>query len=278
MRVVTENKPSSSQIDDIGGSVLNLQGEKLITGQNRKLKVLLADDSKVTRTVFSHILEKNGHQVVTANDGSEAVARFQQESFDAILMDVQMPLMNGLNATRMIRAKELTTGAHIPILALTASDTKNDLEKCLQTGMDGYIHKNVTAAELLETLASYVNKVSGGENPEPKSFAARVGDLSAELTPDNDVVQPEDNERCMKTLCRYLHEALEYRNEALMEKYSLSLKRLASQAKSSKVADETFRVQLAFRRGDFDKAALHLAALESILSEVAVGKGFKFDM
>jgi hypothetical protein len=105
-----------------------------------------------------------------------------------------------------------------------------------------------------------------------------VGDLSVVFPNDNDEMHLEDNASCMKTLCRYLREALECRNEALLDKYSLRLKRLASQAKSTKVGDETLRVQLAYRRGDFDKAEQILAALESILSEVPADKGFKFDM
>ena len=120
-------------------------------GRAHPLRVLLAEDNAVNQKVASRLLEKAGHQVVvvdTARPRSEAVRR---ERFDIVLMDVQMPEMNGFEATMAIRAME-PTGAHTPIVALTAHAIRGDSERCLEAGMDGYVSKPVRAQELYAAL------------------------------------------------------------------------------------------------------------------------------
>jgi signal transduction histidine kinase/CheY-like chemotaxis protein len=107
----------------------------------RTLRVLLAEDNKVNQLLATRLLEKRGHQVVTAPDGRVAIALLDREHFDLVLMDVQMPEIDGFEATALIRAKELITGEHVPIIALTAHSMKGDRERCLAAGMDGYISK-----------------------------------------------------------------------------------------------------------------------------------------
>ena len=118
----------------------------------RPLRVLLAEDSPVNRKLASAVLEKQGHTVTEARDGREAVAIAARERFDLVLMDVQMPEMDGLQATRAIRAAERATGGHVPILALTAHALKGDREACLDAGMDGYVSKPVTARQLRQAI------------------------------------------------------------------------------------------------------------------------------
>jgi len=122
------------------------------------LKILLAEDSLYNQKLAVALLERKGHQVVVANNGAEAVGLVRSQVFDLVLMDVQMPEMDGLEATRVLRERELNTGRHLPIVAMTAQAMKGDRERCLESGMDDYLTKPVRAAELYETIA----RIAGG--------------------------------------------------------------------------------------------------------------------
>jgi two-component system, sensor histidine kinase and response regulator len=106
----------------------------------------------VNQKLAMRLLEKRGHTVMTAANGNEALAAFELRSFDAVLMDVQMPEMSGLEATAEIRARELGTGARIRIIALTAHAMSGDRERCLAAGMDDYITKPIRSAELFAAI------------------------------------------------------------------------------------------------------------------------------
>jgi CheY-like chemotaxis protein len=115
--------------------------------------VLLAEDNEVNRMLAAKLLTKRGHTYVAVNDGREAVAALGAGgTFDVVLMDVQMPVMDGFEATAAIRAGETGTGGHLPIVALTAHAMKGDLERCLAAGMDAYVSKPIRAAELYELI------------------------------------------------------------------------------------------------------------------------------
>jgi two-component system, sensor histidine kinase and response regulator len=120
------------------------------------LQVLLAEDNQVNQLVATRILEKLGNRVTVVSNGREALAAAQSDKFDLIAMDVQMPEMDGLEATRAIRAWEKTTGRHTPIVALTAHAMKGDRERCLAAGMDGYTSKPIRIKELQEEIAQLI--------------------------------------------------------------------------------------------------------------------------
>ncbi len=133
----------------------------LVTGhslrqERRALRVLLAEDNPVNRAVASRMLGKAGHQVVAANDGLEAVRLSEAERFDLILMDVQMPGLDGFSATQAIRTREEISGERVPIVALTAHAIQGYREKCLAAGMDGYLSKPIQPAELFATIQEIV--------------------------------------------------------------------------------------------------------------------------
>jgi signal transduction histidine kinase/DNA-binding response OmpR family regulator len=117
-----------------------------------RLKILLVEDNAVNQTLAVRMLEKRGHAVVVAGTGRAAVEAFEQQPFDLILMDVQMPEMNGLEATAAIRRKEESTGKHIPIIAMTANAMSGDKELCLEVGMDDYLAKPIQMKELFATI------------------------------------------------------------------------------------------------------------------------------
>jgi CheY-like chemotaxis protein len=119
------------------------------------LRVLLAEDNAVNRVVATRLIEKQGHHVVAATTGREALAALRRADYDVVLMDVQMPDMDGFEATRTIRVMEQHTGRHQQIIALTAHAMIGDRERCLEAGMDGYLTKPISPQQLKELLESY---------------------------------------------------------------------------------------------------------------------------
>lgn len=128
--------------------------EETETEAQRELRVLLAEDNAVNQELVTHLLEREGHEVVVAENGAEATERFEKGTYDLVLMDVQMPEMSGLEATRRIREGETNDGEHsVPIVALTAQATETDRERCMEVGMDAYLSKPMKEEELDEVLS-----------------------------------------------------------------------------------------------------------------------------
>ena len=117
------------------------------------LQILLVEDGLVNQKLATVMLEKHGHSVVVADNGQQALDELQAGRFDVVLMDVEMPEMDGLEATAAIRAKERDTDQHVPIIAMTAHAMKGDRAQCLQAGMDDYVSKPVRSKTLFETIA-----------------------------------------------------------------------------------------------------------------------------
>jgi signal transduction histidine kinase/CheY-like chemotaxis protein len=178
----------------VGSSALeasraNLDGAD--DGPNRELRILVAEDNEVNQQLAIRMLEKRGHKVVVAGNGRQAVAAFENEPFDLILMDVQMPEMNGLEATALIRRMEAGNGApsesagdaysrRVPIIAMTARAMKGDREECLSAGMDAYVSKPVRVDELFSAISSLVSsspqdngRTAGGTLSEEAAASTR---------------------------------------------------------------------------------------------------------
>jgi two-component system sensor histidine kinase/response regulator len=123
-----------------------------------QLRVLVAEDNSVNQRLVTRLLEKRGHRVTVTANGREAVAALGNQNFDLVLMDVQMPEMDGFEATAAIREREKHHGAHVPIIALTAHAMKGDKERCLVAGMDGYLSKPIRSQDLDEILEKYLSR------------------------------------------------------------------------------------------------------------------------
>jgi signal transduction histidine kinase/CheY-like chemotaxis protein/integral membrane sensor domain MASE1 len=124
------------------------------------LRILLAEDNLVNQRLAMRLLEKRGHRVVVAANGREALEALEKESYDLVLMDVQMPEMDGMEAIARIREKEVRTGGHQPVVALTAHAMKGDMERGLSAGMDGYLTKPIRPKELDDVLDKYAAKAT----------------------------------------------------------------------------------------------------------------------
>ena len=116
----------------------------------------MAEDNRVNQRVQARMLEKRGHSVVVAETGRQALDAMEGQSFDLVLMDVQMPEMNGLQATAAIREREQISGGRIPIIAMTANAMTGDRQVCLDAGMDDYISKPIRTKELFETIENCI--------------------------------------------------------------------------------------------------------------------------
>ena len=119
----------------------------------------MADDNVINQTILKRMLEKLGHAVTLAANGQETLEVVVKGRVDLVLMDVQMPVMDGLESTTAIRRHEQATGSHIPIIAVTAHAMQGDKERFLAAGMDAYISKPIERAELLEAIASATGQV-----------------------------------------------------------------------------------------------------------------------
>ncbi len=128
------------------------------------LKLLLAEDGKANQLLAIGLFNRMGHEVVVAENGQDAVSRWRQQPFDAILMDLQMPVMDGLEATRTIREFEKQTASRIPIIAMTARAMQGDRQRCLDAGMDDYVSKPIRRLELYEALSRFFAPTQGRES------------------------------------------------------------------------------------------------------------------
>ncbi|MCX6566207.1 MAG: response regulator [Candidatus Aminicenantes bacterium] len=158
--------------------MMSLGDKEQVSGQNRlitrhsiaqnrsRYNVLLAEDNVINQKLAVRILENRGHKVAVVENGEEVLAAVGKSPYDIILMDVQMPKMDGFQATREIRRREITTKSHQPIIAMTAHAMVGDKEKCLEAGMDGYISKPLKPLDLLRTIDELLSHLSGEKDEE----------------------------------------------------------------------------------------------------------------
>ena len=148
----------------------------------RRLHILLAEDDAVNTKVAVRLLERRGHTVVPMSNGKEALDAYLKERFDVVLMDVQMPVMDGFEATAAIREAEIGTASHVPIVALTANAMKGDRERSLEAGMDGHVSKPLQSNELFETVEGFP------PNPAERDVAISRGAKPAGPESERDAV------------------------------------------------------------------------------------------
>jgi CheY-like chemotaxis protein len=154
---VTESELFDAVLTALGAKAEKPEPPVLITRHSlregqRKLRILLAEDNAVSQKLAARLIEKRGHAATVVSSGREALAALERDNFDIVLMDVQMPEMDGFEATAEIRKKEKATGKHVPIIAMTAHTMKGDRERCLTAGMDSYVSKPIRPDELFREI------------------------------------------------------------------------------------------------------------------------------
>ncbi len=235
----------------------------------RSLRILLAEDSLVNQKLAVALLEREGHSVVVANNGKEAIAALESDQFDVVLMDVLMPEMDGLSATVDIRARELQTGAHVPIIAMTAHAMQEHRDQCLAAGMDGYVSKPVRTEQLFATIDEVLNKTQpASKQPAAPSVDEEVLDLSRAI----DAVggrreQLNELAELMLDECpRLIDEigkAVSNRDAAALRLAAHTLKGSVRIFGAARAADCAELLETIGRDGDFQEANQTFAALEN---------------
>ncbi|MEQ1833153.1 MAG: response regulator, partial [Candidatus Eisenbacteria bacterium] len=246
------------------------------TGVRRALRVLLAEDNDVNRLMIRRTLEKFGHTVTEAADGVEAVLATREHPFDVVLMDAQMPELNGFEATQRIRADEVSTGRRLPIVALTAHAMQGDRERCLAAGMDDYLTKPIETERLLATLERVAATEPTAAAPSPPESSPLGSDAYDEAQALR--FMGGDRELLTEAIDLHLSTAaawLERMRRALDEHDLPELGRQAHRAKSelalvggtraSDAAQQLNRVALA---GTAASAAAALSQLETAVAEL----------
>ena len=222
------------------------------------IRILLVEDDKVSQMVITQMIRETGHMITTANNGVEALRMLKEQNTDVVLMDVQMPEMDGIETTRRIRREEESTGRHIPIIALTAHALPGDKEKFLSLGMDGYISKPVQIKSFLDTIQDVTEKLVKRQKAGNKYQAP---DGSNEDNPGSDEFMQEYSKSIEPLLIEIIEsiDRLEHSFHSddldAVERYALKIKRLSLEISAPAVKNAAFKVELAARRGDITEAA-----------------------
>jgi two-component system, sensor histidine kinase and response regulator len=240
----------------------------------RPMRILVAEDNPVNQELALHLLERRGHSVILAENGRLALEAVGKHNFDLVLMDVQMPELGGLEATQAIREKEKTSGAHLPILAMTAHAMQGDRERCLAAGMDGYLAKPLDPKKFLETVeaigAGGASADAAAERtPEPDgSLEAEA--LLARFDGNADLVRSlvkAFSEDCPKMMARIRH-ALGARDAAALADASHALKGSVGNFGPSAALETAREIEKQARQGKLDGAWEVYATLEDEIARL----------
>jgi signal transduction histidine kinase/DNA-binding response OmpR family regulator len=217
----------------------------------RRLHVLLAEDNAVNQRLAASLLERRGHRVTIAANGRDALDALERQTFDVVLIDVQMPEMGGFEATAAIRKKEETTGARIPIVAMTAHAMKGDRERCLEAGMDDYLTKPLDSRRLCAVVESLASAMASSAEPDDSLLTsqvlARVGgdrELLAEISRLFVDDAPQHLQR--------IRAALDARDSEALRRAAHSLKGAAANFDAEGVVSVARTFELMGRDGKFD--------------------------
>ena len=218
-------------------------------GENKKIEeknILIVEDDKTNQIVLRKMLEKLGYKVSTANNGLEAI-RMDITDIDCILMDIQMPKMDGVEATKYIRQREKSSNRHLPIIAVTANAIKGDKERYLNSGMDDYISKPIDMLELRDKIEHILVEkylVTSDDVFDCESFLEK-------LTMDSEDNEISLNDMDSDKLLNELKIAINYNDYEKIAEFSGSLKDYFKE-KNTTVADLAFKIQMASRKSDMD--------------------------
>ena len=223
------------------------------------LHILIAEDNPVNQKLARCILEKRGHTVMIVNNGKEAITALEEEQFNLVLMDIQMPEMNGYDATAFIRQKEKKTGGHIPIIAMTAYAMKGDLERCLEAGMDAYISKPIQPEKVFEIIEHFVNNSEEAKfNRKIKKYTHEVFDRDAALAiVDNDTEFLRDIidiffENIPKQMAE-IKKAIDVKDTIMIGMQAHSLKSASESICANSIKDIVYKMEIAAKNKEIDK-------------------------
>jgi len=239
--------------------------------KGRSLNILLSEDNPVNQKLAIRLLEKAGHRVTLAKTGREAVTAWENSGtseFDIVLMDIQMPEMDGMEAAAAIRERERSSGKHIPIVAMTAHAMRGDKERCLASGMDGYISKPIHPSDLFAEISRHLSETERGntvkENSEPPNEQIDRTSLLERVEGDQELLAEmvnlfvEDAPNLLATM----REAFDRGDMAVLERSAHSLKGAASNLSAQVTAAAAFRLEKDAKNMDAESVKASLAEVE----------------
>ncbi|MBD3181523.1 PAS domain S-box protein [Candidatus Poribacteria bacterium] len=263
MDVLAKNPLEEDTDDEIETCALESKGEKL--------NILLAEDNIVNQKFAKSFLEKQDYQVSIANDGKEAIELWEKQHFDLILMDVQMPEIDGFEATKIIREKEKNTDRHIHIIAMTAHAMKGDKERCLEAGMDDYVAKPVKPDELSACIDKlYEDKKEGYMQIDKSNISIDKNDVMERVDGDmellSDMIEIFMEE--YPSLLAEIKQAIDNKDNKSLEYSAHSLKGSVGNFGSQEVFDAALNLEIIGRNGNLSEAPAVLENLKSKLKQL----------
>lgn len=253
------------------------QRESLMGRPKRLLSILVADDTPANLKMVRRVLCGRGHHFVAVNNGKNAVAKFQRGRFDVILMDVQMPVMDGYEATRTIRELELLENAHTPIIALTSHSGVGDREKCLEAGMDAFLNKPIEAVRLIKLVEDLADSRrtdsmpvaavrTDGEPPSLVDFDGAMKRLGGDRQLFRDFITVFDEDS--PALLSNLREAFDARDAPGARRSAHGLKGLAANFGATAVTDAAAEIEGMTDAGNWAEAKQTLDQLDHAVSQL----------
>ncbi|WP_089281628.1 PAS domain-containing hybrid sensor histidine kinase/response regulator [Anaerovirgula multivorans] len=234
-----------------------------VSKTTKSMNILLVEDDAINQKVIMKMLKKKGHRVETANNGKEAVVLFQPGKYDVILMDIQMPEMDGVEATRRIKEREVM-GKQIPIIAMTAYALQGDRERFLTLGMDGYVSKPIQMRELFYILDNIVTVQGKWRDFMPDNVVlTENGEVT--FTSKN---LPSSNKQIISALseiAEYIKKidiAMESNNIMLIENIAHNIKIISNEIDAIGIKDGAFKIELAARRGSLEEAVKYIERIK----------------
>ena len=234
-------------------------------------RVLVAEDSRVNQELIRRLLEKWGHAAVIAQNGRVALSLFESEDFQICLMDLQMPELNGFEATAAIRERERNTGSRLPIVALTAHALKGDRERCVEAGMDEYVSKPIQAEKLFDVIESLVSRSSPPHNNgNPQPTALDVTALTSKFDGDLELLQSLANVFASSSASQLsqISEAISRSDAEALARGAHTLKGSVANFCARAAVDAAARLEQTAKSGDFCAASEILAVLEKEITQV----------
>ncbi|MDQ7051628.1 MAG: response regulator [candidate division KSB1 bacterium] len=259
------HQPQIQTVDDNGDQTQRAaEWDKIAENAHepaKTLRILLAEDNAVNQKLAKRLLEKHGYEVEVAENGKKAVELWRSKPFDLILMDVQMPEMGGIEATKIIRSQEKQRGGHIPIIALTAHAMKGDEEKCLRAGMDGYATKPIRKDELFQEIDRIMNQIKS----EDKTMAESIQNVADMLDPeavlegvagDKELLEELVNifQETSPEMLKNIRKALENKDAEALARAAHSLKGSVGTFSAQNAYNLAYQLEQLAKEGNLEKA------------------------
>jgi CheY-like chemotaxis protein len=254
---------------------MNLTMSSSVSENQLKLNILLAEDNLINQKLAKKLLEKHGHTVQIANNGLEAVSLFENQSFDLILMDFQMPEMNGLEASSKIRQVEQHKGGRIPIIAMTANAMKEDKERAIDAGMDAYVPKPINVPDLLSEINRFFPAnteatvaVENSDNSGVCNWDAALARLGGETEILNMLVNLFLEEQ--SSYLDKIRQALAAKNAEVLEREFHTLKGVCGTLGAEKIEHSIRPLEALASSQEFDACAAAFLEVEQEVSKLTL--------